>query len=208
VREAFWGREKIFLIGHSWGAILGYAYALRYQEHLKGLIASSGLTSVKSYLANVNRLRSELPREVQDAIAKCEKENDTTSVAYQKAIGEFNKRHVLQLDKWPEEADVTGKYLFSRKPYVAIQGPNEFTVTGTMKDFEITDQLPKIQIPTLITCGSFDEAGPAVAQPIHEEIADSELVVFDKSSHMLMWESQGDEYLNTIENFIKKYSKK
>jgi proline iminopeptidase len=207
VRKAFWGKEKIFLIGHSWGAILGYAYALKYQEDLKGLIASSGLTSVKSYLANVNRLRSELPREVQETIAECEKQNDTSSEAYQKAIAEFNRRHVLQLDKWPEEADVTGKYLSSRKPYVAIQGPNEFTVTGTMKDFEITDQLPAIKIPTLITCGRYDEAGPAVAGPIHEKIAGSELVVFDKSSHMLMWEPQAEEYLDTVENFIKKNSK-
>ncbi len=61
VRQAFWGEEKVFLVGHSWGAILGYAYALKYQQHLKGLIASSGLTSVRSYLANVNRLRAELP---------------------------------------------------------------------------------------------------------------------------------------------------
>ncbi len=154
----------------------------------------------------MNRLRAELPVEVQETLTECEKVNDTTSADYQKAVGEFNKRHVLRLDEWPEEAAVTGKYLQARKPYVAIQGPNEFTVTGTMKDFEITDQLPVIKIPTLVTCGRFDEAGPAVAGPIHEKIKGSELVVFDKSSHMLMWEEQGDEYLNTVESFIKKYS--
>jgi proline iminopeptidase len=136
VRKAFWGEEKVFLIGHSWGAILGYAYTLKYQQHLKGFIASSGLTSVRAYLANVNRLRAELPVEVQETLARCEGENDTTSADYLKAVGEFNKRHVLQLDEWPEEAAVTGKYLQERKPYVAIQGPNEFTVTGTMKDLD------------------------------------------------------------------------
>jgi proline iminopeptidase len=206
VRETFWGQEKVFLVGHSWGAILGYAYALKYQEHLRGLIASSGLTSVKAYLANVNKLRAELPTEVQETLEKCERENDTTSDSYQKAVAEFNKRHVLQVDKWPEEANVTGKFLSSRKPYLAIQGPNEFTISGTMKNFEISDQLPIIKIPTLITCGQFDEAGPAVARPIHEKIAGSEFVIFDKSSHMLMWESQADEYLNTIETFIRKHS--
>jgi proline iminopeptidase len=204
IRNQFWGKDKTFFIGHSWGAILGYAYALKYQEHLKGLIASSGLTSVKAYLAHVNKLRSELPLEVQETLAKAERENDTTSEAYLKAVGEFNKRHVLQLDVWPEEANVTGKYLFERKPYVAIQGPNEFSVTGTMKNFEITDQLPKIKIPVLITCGRYDEAGPAVAGPIHDKIPGSELVIFEKSSHMLMWEEQADEYLNTVENFIQK----
>ncbi|HYB03619.1 MAG TPA: proline iminopeptidase-family hydrolase [Nitrososphaerales archaeon] len=207
VRDHFWATERVFLVGHSWGAILGYAYALKYQEHLKGLIASSGLTSVKAYLANVNRLRSELPSEVQETLAKAERENDTTSEAYQKAVAEFNRKHVLQVEPWPEEAVLTGKYLFERKPYVAIQGPNEFSVTGTMKNFEITDQLSKIKIPTLITCGRFDEAGPPVAEPIHEKISGSELVVFDKSSHMLMWESQAEDYLNTIESFIKKHSR-
>ncbi len=207
VREKIWGKnEKIFLIGHSWGSILGLAYGLKYQQNLKGLIASSGLASVKTYLANVNRLRAQLPQSVQDALKRSEDRNDTTSPEYQKAVGEFNKRHLLQLDQWPEEAIATTNYLNARKPYVAIQGPNEFTVTGTMKDFEITDQLSTIKVPTLITCGRYDEAGPEVQEPIHEKIKGSELVVFDKSSHMLMWEDQADEYLDTVERFVKKHS--
>jgi len=205
VREKIWGDEKIFLIGHSWGSILGLAYGLKYQKNLKGLIASSGLSSVKTYLANVNRLRSQLPQSVQDALKRSEDRNDTTSPEYLKAVGEFNRRHLLRLDQWPEEATTTTNYLNARKPYVAIQGPNEFTVTGTMKDFEITDRLPAITVPTLITCGRYDEAGPEVQGPIHEKIRGSELVVFDKSSHMLMWEEQADEYLDTIERFVKKY---
>jgi len=206
VRERIWNDEKIFLIGHSWGGILGLGYALKYQRNLRGLIVSSGLSSVQTYLLNVSRLRSELPITVQETLSKCEESNDTTSPDYQKAVEEFNKRHLLRVDQWPEEALTTTKYLQARKPYLAIQGPNEFTVTGTMKNFEVTDRLMEIYVPTLITCGRYDEAGPDVARPIHENIRGSELTVFEKSSHMLMWEEESDQYLNAVERFIQKNS--
>ena len=95
------------------------------------------------------------------------------------------------------------EYLQTRKPYLAIQGPNEFTVSGTMKDFEITAKLDQIRVPTLITCGGYDEAGYYVQKPIHDAIKGSKLVIFENSAHMLMWEKEADKWLKTIEDFIK-----
>src|SRR5262245_42355659 len=33
-------RNNFYLLGHSWGGILAMEYALKYQEHLKGLVIS------------------------------------------------------------------------------------------------------------------------------------------------------------------------
>jgi pimeloyl-ACP methyl ester carboxylesterase len=42
-------RENFYLLGHSWGGILGIEYALKYQSHLKGLIISNMMASVPLY---------------------------------------------------------------------------------------------------------------------------------------------------------------
>src|SRR5579872_6085004 len=35
------GLEKFYLYGHSWGGMLAYEYALKYPQHLRGLIISN-----------------------------------------------------------------------------------------------------------------------------------------------------------------------
>ena len=40
--------------------------------------------------------------------------------------------------------------------YGIMNGPNEFTITKTIKDWDITDEIHKITIPTLITVGRYD----------------------------------------------------
>ena len=45
-----------------------------------------------------------------------------------------------------------------------MQGPNEFVITGTLKDWDITGRLAEIEVPTLITAGAHDEFTPRQAQ--------------------------------------------
>src|SRR6187549_2237160 len=42
-------RDNFYLLGHSWGGILAIEYALKYQEHLKGLIISNMMSSIPAY---------------------------------------------------------------------------------------------------------------------------------------------------------------
>jgi proline iminopeptidase len=42
-------RDNFYLLGHSWGGMLGIEYALKYQSHLKGLIVSDMMASVPVY---------------------------------------------------------------------------------------------------------------------------------------------------------------
>lgn len=82
-----------------------------------------------------------------------------------------------------------------------MNGPNEFTITGNIKYFDITDKLHSIHVPTLVTGGRFDEVTPSVARSIHMNIKGSKLVTFEKSSHLPMWEEH-DGYMNTLEKFL------
>ena len=49
VRAAL-GLERFILYGHSWGGMLGMEYAVRYPEHLAGLVVSNMTASVAEQL--------------------------------------------------------------------------------------------------------------------------------------------------------------
>jgi proline iminopeptidase len=109
----------------------------------------------------------------------------------------------LRLENWPEDILRSLEYGEKRRVYPIMNGPNEFTITGTIKGWDITDKLHAIGVPTLITCGRYDEVTPNVAKLIHDNIENSKLVIFENSSHLAMWE-EPDLYLKTVEDFMKK----
>jgi proline-specific peptidase len=81
-------------------------------------------------------------------------------------------------------------------------GPNEFTVTGSLKDWDVTDRLGEIEVPTLVTSGRYDECTFALVEPLHRGIAGSEWVVFEESSHTSLLE-EPERYLDVIGSFLE-----
>jgi proline iminopeptidase len=47
-------QANFYLVGHSWGGILAIEYALRFQEHLKGLVISNMMASIPAYIEYAN----------------------------------------------------------------------------------------------------------------------------------------------------------
>src|SRR5713101_2347551 len=66
------GLENFYLLGHSWGGMLGIEYALKYQRHLKGMVLSSMTASIPSYMAYAAKLRAALPAEIISVLDKYE----------------------------------------------------------------------------------------------------------------------------------------
>jgi proline iminopeptidase len=201
VRKAAFGDTKVYLLGHSYGGLLALAYALKYQSNLKGLIISSGLSCVPFAVQEMNRLKSELPADIRLTLDKYESLQDFTNPEYLKAVEHFYKNHLLRLEKTPEDVQKSLDYTTKRKVYGFMNGPNEFTITGVIKDWDQTGNLNKIRVPTLITVGKYDEVTPNVARLIHQNIPNSKLKMFENSSHMAMWE-EPKEYLDAVEEFL------
>lgn len=191
---------KINLFGNSYGGALALAYALKYQRSLKKLIISSGLASVPETVAEMKRLKTLLPKDVQETLAKYEAVEDYQDPEYLKAVEVFYRNFVCRLPEWPEEVAKTLNSI-STPVYHTMNGPNEFTIIGNLRDWDITSRLPEIKVPTLITVGRYDEVTPKVAETIHKGIAGSKLVLFENSSHLAMWEEQ-ESYLKTVREFI------
>jgi proline iminopeptidase len=100
----------------------------------------------------------------------------------------------------------SAKNLEGNPVYATMNGPNEFTVTGNLKDWDRTERLHEISVLTLITVGRFDEITPACAETLHNGIQHSEMVVFEQSSHMAHLE-EGEAYMRTVAGFLKRVEK-
>lgn len=196
---------RIHLMGSSYGGMLAIAYALKYQKNLKSIITTGGLASVPLTIAEMQRLKSELPSKIRKTLEKYEDIGEYENTEYEKAVMFFYRKHLLRLHKWPPEQDYTLAHI-SKPVYHTMNGPNEFTIIGNTRYWDVTDQLPKIRVPTLVTGGRYDEVTPKVARSIHKGIKGSKLVTFQKSSHLPMWEER-KRYITTLRDFIDSVDK-
>ena len=123
---------------------------------------------------------------------------------YLAAVQEFYRRHLCRLSKWPTELSYSIDHISPPK-YGTMNGPNEFTITGTIRDYDVTDRLHEIRAPALITVGRYDEVTPVVARSIHAHLPASELALFPQSSHVAFWEERRP-YLATVRKFLARCS--
>ena len=94
------------------------------------------------------------------------------------------------------------KLIANPEVYNTMFGPSEFHATGTLKEWDIRDRLGEIQLPTLVTSGRYDEATLVIAETVHRDIAGSEWVIFEQSSHMAHLEEE--EYRRVVNDFMRR----
>jgi len=191
---------KINLVGSSWGGMLAIAYALQYQKNLKSMVTISGLASVPRTTAEMQKMKSQLPDDVQAVMRKYEETGDYENPEYLKAVEVFYRKHLCRLNEWPKELVYSLDHI-SKPVYLTMNGPNEFTIIGNIRYWDVTHLLHKIHVPTLITGGKFDEVSPVEARSIHRGIKGSRLVTFQKSSHLPMWEER-ERFMTVVRKFL------
>lgn len=197
------GLGTFHLVGSSYGGLLAIAYALAHPEPLRGLVSASGLADVPLTSREMQRLKRELPAPLPEVLERHEAKGEFQHPEYLAAVMEFYRRHVCRLPKWPAELTYTLEHLSVPK-YGTMNGPNEFTIIGTIRDYDATSRLGEIRVPALITAGRFDEVTPVVAESIHRGIRGSELVVFEQSSHTAFWEER-ERYMDTVIAFLARH---
>ena len=143
-------------------------FALTHPAGLASLILASSPASIPQWIAEANRLRKELPQEVEQTLRHHEEAGTTDEVAYEEAMMVFYRRHVCRLDPWPEPLTRTfAKLEANPEVYNTMFGPSEFHATGTLKEWDVRDRLGEIRLPTLVTSGRHDEATPTIAETVH-----------------------------------------
>lgn len=197
--------DRYFLLGQSWGGMLGAEHAIRQPAGLKALVISNSPASMELWLNEANRLRSELPREVEEVLDRHEAQGTLQDPEYLAAADFFYARHVCRVVPNPPEVERTNQYMKEDSTvYNVMNGPNEFHVIGTMKDWSVVDKIDRIVAPTLLVSGRFDEATPAVVQPFMDKIPDVRWVIFEESSHMPFVE-EPDAFFSVVESFLDEH---
>jgi proline iminopeptidase len=99
-------RESFVLYGQSWGGILAIEYALRYQQHLRGLVISNMMSSVPAYNAYAEQvLMPQMDRAALAEIKSLEAAGQIDDPRYMELLTEQHYvHHVLRMPEtdWPD----------------------------------------------------------------------------------------------------------
>ena len=196
------GYPRIHLLGQSWGTIFAAEYALTHPERMRSLVLANPVLSVPRYAAAGAALRAELPAEVQAVLNQHEAAGTTDSEEYQAAGMAFYQRHVCRLDPWPDALMRSFDQL-NQTVYETMQGPSEFSITGIHKDYDITDRLSELRLPTLFLCGRYDEMRPEDTAWYASLVPETELVIFEHSSHVPHLE-EPERYMEVLRDFLQR----
>jgi proline-specific peptidase len=203
VRQAL-GLKQVHLLGQSWGGWLAIEYMLSRPYGVVSLILASTSASIPQYIAERTRLKTELPPEIYQTLQRYEAMEDYHHPDYEAAVFVFYKRHLCRLDPWPEPLLRSATNLNVNPAYETMWGPpNEFEVIGNLKNWDRTDRLSEISVPTLITIGRYDDITPTCAETLHQGIPNSRMVIFEESAHLAHLE-ETDRYLQVVADFMGK----
>lgn len=197
--------DEIHLFGQSWGGFLAQEYLLTKPSGIKSLILANSAASTQRWISEANRLRLELPPEIQQTLKEHEDAGTTDDPAYGSATDVYYRRHLCRLDPWPDCLNRTLEKL-GQDPevYNYMWGPTEFHCTGNLKNWNIEDRLGEIDIPALILSGRHDESTPAINEVLHQGIRNSEWAIFEKSSHTPHLE-ETERYIQVVSDFLDRH---
>lgn len=203
VRQALgYDASNFYLLGNSWGGILAMEYALKYQEHLNGLIVCNMVTSIPEYAQyNQEVLRPQMRPSLVDSLNAYEEAGDLQNPVYLDLVQrEFYNKHICRLEQWPEEI-VTSFGHLNYPLYDLMQGPSEFKVGGRLIEWDITHRLGEISVPTLMVGAAHDTMDPDAMKRQATLVQNGTSLHCPNGSHMCMWDDR-EVFMQGIADFI------
>lgn len=200
-------KDNFYLLGHSWGGILGIEYALKYQDNLKGLIISNMVASIPEYITYANEvLGPQLDSAVLAEIRELEEKEDYANPRYDElVVMNYYPKHVLRmpLEQWPEPVNRAFANI-NAEMYVTMQGPSEFGVVGDakLKKWDRKADLKNLSVPTLAIGSRYDTMDPEAMKWMSEEVQNGTYLYCPQGSHMSMYDDQ-KVYFDGLIQFIK-----
>ena len=194
------GVDKWHVLGHSWGTILAVEYYKVHPEHVVSLTLCSAALDIPAWANNAKQLLTTLSDSAQRAVRLAEAAERYDNPSYQNALNEFYGKYVW---RHPVEADLDSTMLtFNETIYNYMQGPSEFTITGTLKNYDAKPFLKQIAVPMLYTVGEFDEANPALIEHFASQTPGTEVVVLKGAAHITPWDAR-DENVRVVGQFLR-----
>ena len=193
--------ERIHLLGTSWGGMLALEHVLSGARGVVSLVLSSTLAFIDDWAGEQKRLRANLPADVIEILDRHERAGTYDDPEYERAMDVYMDRHFYRGPKPRAELERMNS---ERAPdvYRAMQGPNEWTVTGALRGWDVRDRLHEIDVPTLVIRGRYDMCTDKIASTLLTGIEGAREVVLEQSSHTPVLE-ETDAYLAAIGEFMR-----
>ena len=189
------------VLGQSWGGFLAQEYALTRPTGLRSLVLADTAASWSDFASEARRLVDLLPDDVRETLLRHEEAGTYDDPEYAEAALVFYGRHLCRIE-WPPEVAATFAALENDSTvYRTMNGPSEFHIIGSCKDWQVKDRLHEIDVPVLLVSGAHDEATPALQQVLLDGLPDARWVCFEDSSHMPHVEER-ERYMQVVAAFL------
>ncbi len=183
--------ERIHLLGTSWGGMLALEHVLAGAPGIVSLILSSTLASIDEWVPEQRRLLKELGLE---PVSEDDPDHEHVEQLYFDAHLYRGPKPRPELERMFAERNVD--------VYRAMQGPDEWTVTGALRGWDVRDRLPEIDEPTLVIRGRHDMSTDKIAATLVNGIRNAREVVLENSSHTPVLE-ETEAYLAAVDEFMR-----
>jgi proline iminopeptidase len=197
--------SNFYLVGQSWGGLLAIEYALKYQQHLKGLVISNMMASIPAYNEYAEKvLMPAMDQKVLAEIKKLEAAKQYEAPRYMELLMPHHyAQHILRMppDQWPEPVTRSFKHL-NPKVYVPMQGPSELGASGKLVNWDRTADLGKISVPTLTIGARYDTMDPAHMEKMASQVQHGRYLYCPNGSHMAMYDDQ-KTYFEGLVKFVR-----
>jgi proline iminopeptidase len=197
--------SNFYILGNSWGGLLGIEYALKYQQHLKGLIVSNMMASVPKYNEYAEKvLMPAMDQKVLAEVKALEAKKQYDNPRYMELlIPAHYELHLLRMPQadWPDGVKRAFKHI-NPAVYIPMQGPSELGASGTIEKWDRSADLKKIRVPTLVVGAKYDTMDPKYMQWMSEQLPKGRYLDCPNGSHLALYDDQVTWFDGVIK-FIK-----
>jgi proline iminopeptidase len=195
--------SNFYILGNSWGGILGMQYSLKYQRNMKALIVANMMASCPEYGRYADEvLARQMPPEVLKEIREIEANGDFSNPRYMELLlPHFYQQHLCRLKEWPDAVNRLFKHV-NGEIYTMMQGPSEFGIAGRLANWDIKARLKEIRIPTLMIGAKHDTMDPKAMEEQSKLVQKGSYLYCPNGSHLAMWDDQ-EIFMNGVIKFIK-----
>ena len=174
--------QKVILYGHSWGSILALEYYRSFSEFVNGIIFASPCISIPLWLEDSRDVIRQMSQEQKDIIEYANKNYDFQSSNYLEVIEEYYKLCVFKDRPKPEVLKYCDSHS-NAQVYGSLWGMNEFTITGSLKNYDETNFLSQIKVPSIFVAGEFDECSEKTLKKYSSFTPESTWKIIKNSRH-------------------------
>ncbi len=197
--------DNFYLLGQSWGGLLAMEYALKYQQHLKGLIISNMMSSIPAYNEYAEKtIMPAMDPKVLAEVKAIEAKKDYANPRYMELlVPNHYEQHLLRMPQaeWPDPV-VRALTHVNNDIYIPMQGPSELGASGKLVNWDRSKDLPKITVPTLVIGATYDTMDPKHMEWMSTQVKHGRYLLCPKGSHLALYDDQ-QTYFRGVIAFLK-----